>query len=87
VGQLRPEDLSPKAQAYFATLGRVDLITYEGERTDFFGHSYFTSNPEVSSDLIEMLRYGKKLGEPGRELIKTGPATWKFPVEAPPEGT
>jgi esterase/lipase superfamily enzyme len=87
VGQLRPEDLSPKAQAYFATLGRVDLITYEGERTDFFGHSYFTSNPEVSSDLIEMLRYGKQLGEPGRELIKTGPATWKFPVEAPPEGT
>jgi esterase/lipase superfamily enzyme len=82
VGQLRPEDLSPRTQSYFATLGRVDLISYQGERTDFFGHSYFTSNPEVSSDLIEMIRYGKQLGKPGRELIQTGPVTWKFPVEA-----
>jgi esterase/lipase superfamily enzyme len=87
VGQLRPEDLSPKAQAYLATLGRVDLITYEGERTDFFGHSYFTSNPEVSSDLIELLRYGKRLGEPGRQLIRTGPATWKFPLKMATSGT
>jgi esterase/lipase superfamily enzyme len=81
VGQLRPEDLPPNAQKYLATLGRVDLISYEGERTDFLGHSYFTSNPEVSSDLIEMLRYGRRLGEPGRQLIRTGPVTWKFPVE------
>jgi esterase/lipase superfamily enzyme len=81
VGQLRPENLSPKAQNYLATLGRVDLISYEGPRTDFFGHSYFTSNPEVSSDLIELIRYGKRLGEPGRQLIRTGPVTWKFPVE------
>jgi esterase/lipase superfamily enzyme len=86
VGQLRPEDLSPRTQSYFATLGRVDLISYQGERTDFFGHSYFTSNPEVSSDLIEMIRYGKQLGKPGRELIQTGPVTWKFPVEADASG-
>ena len=79
VGQLRPEDLPPKAQAYFETLGKVDLITYEGDRTDLFGHSYFTTNPQVSSDLIAMLRYGKRLGEPGRELIQTGKVTWKFP--------
>jgi len=82
VGQLRPEDIPPKAQRYFETLGKVDLITYEGERTDIFGHSYFTSNPEVSSDLIELIRYGKRLGEPGRELIRTGPVTWRFPVNA-----
>jgi esterase/lipase superfamily enzyme len=81
VGQLRPEDLSPKFQKYLATLGRVDLISYEGPRTDFFGHSYFTSNPEVSSDLIELIRYGRRLGEPGRELVKTGPVTWRFPLE------
>jgi len=80
VGQMRPEDISPKAQQYFETLGRIDLISYEGERTDRFGHSYFTSNPDVSSDLIQMLRYGKNLGEPGRQLVRTGPVTWKFPV-------
>ena len=82
VGQLRPEDLPPKTQNYFDTLGKVDLITYQGERTDLFGHSYFTTNPQVSSDLIAMLRYGKQLGEPGRKLVRTGKVSWKFPPSA-----
>lgn len=82
VGQLRPEDISPRAQRYFETLGRVDLLSYQGKRTDLFGHSYFTTNPMVSSDLVELIRYGKKPGEPGRDyLIKTGPVTWKFPPQ------
>ena len=81
VGQLRPEDIPERAQRYFETVGRIDLISYEGERTDWFGHSYFTTNPRVSSDLIQLIRYGKQLGEPGRELIKTGPVTWRFPVD------
>jgi len=81
VGQLRPEDIPDSVQRYFETSGRVDLISYEGERTDLFGHSYFTTNPQVSSDLIELIRYGKRLGEPGRELVKTGRVTWKFPLD------
>ena len=60
---------------------RMSNLGYEGKRTDLFGHSYFTSNPEVSSDLIELIRYGKRLGQPGRELIRTGPITWEFPTE------
>lgn len=83
VGQLRPEDLQPQTQTYFETLGKVDLITYQGERTDLFGHSYFTTNAQVSSDLIAMLRYGKQLGEPGRQLVRTGKVSWKFPPPAP----
>jgi esterase/lipase superfamily enzyme len=82
MGQLRPEDVSDKAQRYFEIGGRVDLISYEGERTDLFGHSYFTTNPQVSTDLIQLIRYGRRLGEPGRELIKTGRVTWKFPIAA-----
>jgi len=81
VGQLRPEDIPEERQRYLAELRRFDLISYEGERTDFFGHSYFTSNPQVSSDLIQLIRYDKGLGEPGRELIKTGHVTWKFPMD------
>ena len=81
VGQLRPEDIPDKAQRYFDTLGRIDLISYEGKRTDLFGHSYFTTNPRVSSDLIELIRYDRQLGEPGRELIKTGRVTWEFPAD------
>jgi esterase/lipase superfamily enzyme len=80
-GQLRPEDISEKGQRYMEALGRMDLISYEGKRTDFFGHSYFTTNPQVSSDLIQLIRYGRKLGEPGRQLAKTGPVTWKFPID------
>ncbi len=81
VGQMRPEDIPEEGQRYMAEVGRLDLITYEGKRTDAFGHSYFTTNPQVSSDLIQLIRYGKKLGEPGRQLIRTGPITWRFPVE------
>jgi esterase/lipase superfamily enzyme len=79
VGQLRPEDIKPKAQQYLKTLNRVDLISYEGKRTDLFGHSYFTTNPEVSTDLIRMLRYREPLGSPGRQLNQTGLVTWEFP--------
>lgn len=78
-GSLTAKDLTPQAQQYLLGTAKIDLITYEGKRTDLFGHSYFTSNPEVSSDLIQMIRYGKRLGEPGRQLIKTGPVTWEFP--------
>ncbi len=82
VGQLRPEDIPPQAQRFLGAIGRLDLISYEGERTDWFGHSYFTTNPMVSSDLVELIRYGKKPGEPGRQnLIKTSPVTWKFPQQ------
>jgi esterase/lipase superfamily enzyme len=81
-GQLRPEDIPEQGQRYLEALGRMDMISYLGERTDFFGHSYFTSNPQVSSDLIQLVRYGKKLGEPGRQLVKTGPISWTFPSES-----
>jgi len=81
VGQLRPEDVPDRIQRHFEITGRTDLIAYEGKRTDLFGHSYFTTNAEVSSDLIQLIRYGKALGEPGRTLIKTGRVTWRFPVE------
>jgi esterase/lipase superfamily enzyme len=82
MGQLRPEDVPDKAQRFFATGGRTDLISYEGERTDLFGHSYFTTNPQVSTDLIHLIRYRRQLGEPGRELIRTGRVTWQFPTAA-----
>lgn len=80
VGNLRAETIPLDVQRYLKRLGKIDIIVYEGERTDIFGHSYFTTNPRVSSDVIEMLRYDKRLGEPGRELVQVGPVVWKFPV-------
>ncbi|WP_369957694.1 alpha/beta hydrolase [Marichromatium sp. AB31] len=79
VGQIALEDIRPGAQRYLATLGRIDLVSYEGRRTDFFGHGYFTTNPRVSADLVALLRYGRGPDDPLRALERTGPATWRFP--------
>jgi hypothetical protein len=79
VGELTPEKLSPAAQTYFDKVGTVDFIVYEGQRTDFFGHSYFTSNPRVSADLIELIRNDTPPGAPGRPLVRAGKVAWVFP--------
>jgi esterase/lipase superfamily enzyme len=81
VGQLSPEDIPAHVQDYFAKTGGVDVIVYEGERTDRFGHSYFASNPRVSADLIELIRNGTPPGAPGRPLIRSGKITWVFPQQ------
>lgn len=65
--------------ALAAKLGRRDFITYKGKRTDPFRHSCFHSNPEVSSDLIQLIRYHTTPGEPGRPLEQIGPVGWTFP--------
>jgi esterase/lipase superfamily enzyme len=79
VGDLDTDDISLSTQHFLERLGRIDFIVYEGKRTDALGHSYYTTSPQVSSDVIQMLRYGRQLGEPGRELIRAGPVVWKFP--------
>jgi hypothetical protein len=45
----------------------------------FLGHSYFTSDPKVSSDLIALIRYGLKPGEPGRPLEEIQRPFWRIP--------
>jgi len=79
VGSLRAEDVPEDLQRYLEPFDKMDIIVYEGERTDAFGHSYFSTNPRVSSDVIQLLRYGKNPGEPGRELERVGPVVWRFP--------
>ena len=79
VGNIRAEDVPEQAQRYLKPFDKVDIIIYEGKLTDTFGHSYFTTNPRVSSDVVQLLRYGKRPGQPGRQLVKVGPIMWKFP--------
>jgi esterase/lipase superfamily enzyme len=78
VGGTRAEDMPEEMQDFLAKWGRFDLIVYEGERTDAFGHSFFTSNPVVSSDLVQLIRFGKRPGDPERSLRRVGPVTWLF---------
>ncbi len=63
-----------------ALLRAVDIIEVRGT-TDFFGHSYFISNPQASADIIAMLRYGLRPNEPGRPLEQVAGSFWRVPVQ------
>jgi len=71
---------------------RVALILFEGGDSDegeiqgSYGHSYFRTNPRVSSDLFLMLRSGLPPGSPGRPLEKLGPGFYKIPPGYPNVG-
>ena len=70
--------MSAEMQDFFAKWGRFELIVYEGKRTDAFGHGFFTTNPLVSSDLVQLIRFGKRPGDTGRPLRQVGSVTWVF---------
>ncbi|MGB8434449.1 MAG: alpha/beta hydrolase [Burkholderiales bacterium] len=73
LGRIDTTMFSPDQIEAIGKLGAIDVIQVYGT-TDFFGHSYFTSNPRVSADIIAMLRYGLRPDEPGRPLEHiTGP--------------
>jgi esterase/lipase superfamily enzyme len=82
LGQIDPGKTDPELMDIYSKWGFLDFVIYEGKRTDWFGHSYFHTNPEVSSDLVQLIRYDKKPGEPGRALEKIGPAVWRLPETA-----
>jgi esterase/lipase superfamily enzyme len=57
----------------------VDFIQVKAT-PGFLGHSYFTSDPAVSSDLVALVRYGLKPGEPGRPLEEIQRPFWRIPA-------
>jgi esterase/lipase superfamily enzyme len=80
LGRLDATMLSADQIEAIALLRAVDIIEVRGT-TDFFGHSYFISNPRVSADLIAMLRYGLRPDEPGRPLEHVAGAFWRIPAQ------
>ncbi len=65
-----------------ANASRVTVVNFQGESTGY-GHSYFRTNPAVSSDLVLMIRYGFKPGETGRPLEHIGLNFWRIPEGYP----
>ena len=55
----------------------------EAEITEVIDHHRLAGDlvSRVSSDVIQLLRYDKKPGEPGRELERVGPIVWRFPKQ------
>ena len=80
LGRIDAAMLTPKQITALDQLRAVDIIQVRGT-TDFFGHSYFTSNPRVSADIIAMLRYNLKPNEPGRPLEQIAGPFWRVPAQ------
>jgi esterase/lipase superfamily enzyme len=76
LGRVDSTMLSPEEIEGLRRLGIIDIVQVSGT-TDYFGHSYFTSNPAVSSDLIALIRYGLKPNEPGRPLVEISRPLWR----------
>jgi esterase/lipase superfamily enzyme len=80
LGRLDVERLSKQQAAKAVGLAYlVDFIQVKAT-PGFLGHSYFTSDPAVSSDLVALIRYGLKPGEPGRPLEEIRRPFWRIPA-------
>jgi hypothetical protein len=75
----RRDDVSPEQIESIGMLHAVDIVEVRGT-TDFFGHHYFVSNPQVSADIIAMLRYDLRPNEPGRPLEHVAGPFWRVPA-------
>jgi esterase/lipase superfamily enzyme len=79
LGRLNPALLTKEEAAKAARLAYlIDFIEVKAP-PGFLGHSYFTSDPKVSSDLVALIRYGLKPGEPGRPLEEIQRPFWRIP--------
>ena len=79
LGRIDASTLPPEDVEHSRLLGSFDVIEVTGARC-FICHSYFVSDPRVSSDLIALLRYGSKPNEPGRPLIAVEAPFWRVPT-------
>jgi esterase/lipase superfamily enzyme len=80
LGRIDATMFTPDQIELIGNLGAVDIIEVRGS-TDFFGHSYFVSNPKVSADIIAMLRYGLRASEPGRPLQQIAGPFWRVSAD------
>lgn len=80
LGRINATMFTPDQIELIGNLDAVDIIEVRGT-TDFFGHSYFVSNPHVSADIIAMLRYGLRPNEPGRPLQQVAGPFWRVSAD------
>jgi len=77
IGAVEQDMLTDRQRETIKQMTNLDIVSYQGGIGGSFGHSYFLSNPAVSSDIIAVLRYGLAPGrENGRPLEHLG--GWNF---------
>ena len=78
LGQLDPtKRLRELAEAPPDLAGAVDFVAFDGS-SNFLGHNYFLSDPRVSADIVGLIRYGLKPGDPGRPLEEIRRPFWRI---------
>jgi esterase/lipase superfamily enzyme len=78
IGQLRRADLNPEMATYAKHHPVMDIVDMRG-KTDRRGHGYFLSSPAALSDLILVLRDGKRPGAAnGRPLYDDPEGFWQL---------
>jgi esterase/lipase superfamily enzyme len=78
IGRLAYRDLSPELKKRLEQTSNAALVDAK-IHSGFIGHSYFYSDPAVSSDLILMMGYDRDPGASnGRPLIPVGPNFWRI---------
>jgi esterase/lipase superfamily enzyme len=77
LGKLQPEVFTPQELAALRDSKKLAIIDARVQKPGSFGHSYFYSNPAVSSDLILVLRNQAPPGaEYGRPLHASANGFW-----------
>jgi esterase/lipase superfamily enzyme len=80
LGRLDAAMLTSEQITAIEKLHAVDIVQVRGT-TDVFGHSYFVSNPEVSADIIAMLRYDLRPNDSGRPLQQIEGSFWRVSAQ------
>ncbi len=83
LGRIQASAIPPEVIEQSRALALFDVIEVT-EAECFVCHSYFVSNPRVSSDLIAMLRYRRSPNAPGRPLIEVAKPFWRVPTDTEP---
>lgn len=80
LGQVRVRDFTAEQRAYMLRAGKVEFIDAR-VKVGFPGHGYFHSNPAVSSDLLQLLRYDCPAGHALRPLAREQDLLWRITDE------
>ena len=79
IGRLEADDLAPQYLESLSNMEGISFISLSQSNRAKASHSYFHDDPNASSDLILMIRYGYEPGpEQGRPLTPVVTGFWQI---------
>ncbi len=85
---MRPSDMPADELEVLQRATDIQLVDTYDASVGVLGHSYFYGSPAVSSDLLLVLRDGRKPGaEYGRPLKRQADGFWRLERDYPTSGS